>query len=162
MFIYWQFVTVSMGESIFGAAPKDPGYQEAVGWTGLVNGSYNLVTAISALFLIGLARKMGAKRLHAGALLLAALSLVALAHISNKFLVFVPMIGLGIAWASMLGVPYVMVVSMVPKDRAGVYMGVLNMMIVIPMLIETVTFGWILSTCSAARAAMRLLWRASC
>ena len=86
---------------------------------------------------------MGAKRRHAGALLLAALSLVALAHISNKFLVFVPMIGLGIAWASMLGVPYVMVVSMVPKDRAGVYMGVLNMMIVIPMLIETVTFGWI-------------------
>jgi maltose/moltooligosaccharide transporter len=98
MFIYWQFVTLSMGR------------------TGLVNGSYNLVTAIAALLLINAAQKFGAKRVHAAALLLAGASLVGLAHISNKFMVFVPMIGLGIAWASMLGVPYVMVVSMVPKN----------------------------------------------
>ena len=81
--------------------------------------------------------------MHAGALLLAGVALVALAHIGNKYMVFVPMIGLGIAWASMVGVPYIIVVSMVPKERSGVYMGILNMMIVIPMLIETVTFGWI-------------------
>jgi maltose/moltooligosaccharide transporter len=53
------------------------------------------------------------------------------------------MIGLGIAWASMLGIPYIMVASMVPKERAGVYTGIVNMMIVIPMLIESFTFGWI-------------------
>jgi maltose/moltooligosaccharide transporter len=53
------------------------------------------------------------------------------------------MIGLGIAWASMMGVPYIMVVSMVPKERHGVYMGIVNMMIVVPMLIETVSFGFI-------------------
>ena len=60
--------------------------------------------------------------------MLAAVALVALAHVTNKYLVFVPMIGLGIAWASMLGVPYIMAVSMVPKERVGVYMGILNMM----------------------------------
>jgi maltose/moltooligosaccharide transporter len=54
-----------------------------------------------------------------------------------------PMIGLGIFWASAVGVPYLMVASMVPAKRTGVYMGILNMMIVVPMLIETVTFGWI-------------------
>src|SRR4026207_145729 len=53
------------------------------------------------------------------------------------------MIGLGIFWASAVGVPYLMVASMVPAKRTGVYMGILNMMIVVPMLIETVTFGWI-------------------
>jgi maltose/moltooligosaccharide transporter len=55
----------------------------------------------------------------------------------------VPMILLGIAWASMMGIPYIMVASMVPKERLGVYMGIVNMMIVVPMLIQTVTFGWI-------------------
>jgi len=53
------------------------------------------------------------------------------------------MIGLGICWASMVGVPYLMVASMVPRSRTGVYMGILNMMIVVPMLVETFTFGWI-------------------
>ena len=53
------------------------------------------------------------------------------------------MIGLGICWASMVGVPYLMVASMVPRERTGVYMGILNMMIVVPMLIQTLTFGWI-------------------
>ncbi len=143
MFIYWQFVTVSIGRTVFGVGPKDPAYEQAVGWTGLVNGSYNLVTAIAALFLISLATRFGAKRVHAGALLIAGVALVGLAHVRSKYGVFIPMIGLGIAWASMVGVPYIMAVSMVPKERTGVYMGILNMMIVIPMLIETVTFGWI-------------------
>src|SRR4051812_3026270 len=53
------------------------------------------------------------------------------------------MIGLGIFWASAVGIPYLMVASMVPAKRTGVYMGILNMMIVVPMLVETVTFGWI-------------------
>jgi sugar transporter len=54
-----------------------------------------------------------------------------------------PMIGFGIAWASLMGVPYIMAVRMVPSNRYGVYMGILNMMIVLPQLLETVTFGWI-------------------
>ena len=105
MCIYWQFVTVSLAETAFGAAPDDPGYEAAVGWTGLVNGSYNPVTVVSALFLIAVAMKFGAKRVHSAALLLAGVSLVAFANITNQYLLFVPMIGLGIAWASMMGTP---------------------------------------------------------
>jgi len=98
---------------------------------------------VSALFLVGLASRIGAKRVHAVSLGLAAASLVWVAQISNQYLALVPMIGVGIFWASAVGIPYLMVASMVPAKRTGVYMGILNMMIVVPMLIQTVTFGWI-------------------
>src|SRR5829696_6350761 len=145
MFIYWQFLAVSLGETVFGATPEEggPAWDEAIAWSGLMNAGYNFVTMVSALFLVGFARRIGAKRVHAAALGLAAGSLIWLAQIDNKYLALVPMIGLGIFWASAVGVPYLMVASMVPAKRTGVYMGILNMMIVVPMLIQTVTFGWI-------------------
>jgi maltose/moltooligosaccharide transporter len=145
MFIYWQFLAVSIGETVFGANPEQggPAWDRAIAWSGLMNGAYNFVTMISALFLIGFSRRLGAKRVHAIALGLAAVALIWLAQIGNQYLALVPMIGLGIFWASAVGVPYLMVASMVPAKRTGVYMGILNMMIVVPMLIETVTFGWI-------------------
>ena len=143
MFIYWQFVSVSVAESVWNAAPDTPGYEEAAGWVGLMNGSYNFVTMLSALFLLPLCHRFGGKKVHAGTLALAALSLAWLSTIDNQLLTLVPMIGLGICWASMVGVPYLMVAGMVPRERTGVYMGILNMMIVVPMLIQTLTFGWI-------------------
>jgi len=145
MFIYWQFLAVSLGETIFNASPQEggPAWEDAIAWSGLENAAYNFVTMVSALFLVGLAHRIGAKRVHAIALGLAAGALIWLAQISNQYLALVPMIGLGIFWASAVGVPYLMVASMVPAKRTGVYMGILNMMIVVPMLIQTVTFGWI-------------------
>src|SRR3954464_11610265 len=145
MFIYWQFLAVSLGETVFHGTPEQGGtaWDDAIAWSGLMNGAYNFVTMVSALFLVGVAQRIGAKRVHAAALGLAALSLIWLAHISNQYVALVSMIGVGIFWASAVGVPYLMVASMVPAKRTGVYMGILNMMIVVPMLIETVTFGWI-------------------
>ena len=145
MFIYWQFLAVSLGETVFGATPEQggPAWDQAIAWSGLENATYNFVTMISALFLVGFAQRIGAKRVHAIALALAAVALIWLARIDNQYVALVPMIGLGIFWASAVGVPYLMVASMVPAKRTGVYMGILNMMIVVPMLIQTVTFGWI-------------------
>src|SRR3954462_7151061 len=145
MFIYWQFLAVSLGETIFGATPEQggPAWNDAIAWSGLENAAYNFVTMVSALFLVGFAQRMGAKRVHAAALGLAALSLIWLSRIDNQYVALLPMIGVGIFWASAVGIPYLMVASMVPAKRTGVYMGILNMMIVVPMLIQTVTFGWI-------------------
>lgn len=145
MFIYWQFLAVSLGETVFGAGPEQGGraWDDAIAWSGLQNGAYNFVTMVSALFLVGFAQRIGAKRVHAIALGLAALSLVWLARIDDQYIALVPMIGVGIFWASAVGVPYLMVASMVPAKRTGVYMGILNMMIVVPMLVQTLTFGWI-------------------
>src|SRR3954469_6693618 len=145
MFIYWQFIAVSIGETAFNANSElsGPSGSSAIAWSGLMNGTYNFFTMVSALFLVGFAQRIGAKRVHAIALGLAAVALIWVSHITNQYLALVPMIGLGIFWASAVGVPYLMVASMVPAKRTGVYMGILNMMIVVPMLIETVTFGWI-------------------
>ena len=143
MFIYWQFVATSIGESAFNTNPDQPRFQEAVGWVGAMNGTYNFVTIFAALGLIAVAARFGAKWIHAAALAGAAVGLIALSQIGNQYLALVPMILLGIAWASMMGIPYILVASMVPKERTGVYMGIVNMMIVVPMLVETLTFGWI-------------------
>ena len=142
--VYWQYVSLSIAKTVWHTTPSNEHlYSQAVAWTGLANASYNVVTFCVAFYLVGLARRYGAKWVHVGALLCAAVGLIWFAHISNRYLLFVPMIGLGIAWASMMGVPYIMVVSMIRKERYGVYMGIVNMMIVVPMLIETVTFGLI-------------------
>jgi maltose/moltooligosaccharide transporter len=157
MFIYWQFVSVSVAESVWNAAPDTPGYEEAAGWVGMMNGTYNFVTMLSALFLLPLCHRYGGKKVHAGTLALAGISLAALSTIDNQILTLVPMIGLGICWASMVGVPYLMVASMVPRERTGVYMGILNMMIVVPMLIQTLTFGWIFENLLGNRGTNALL-----
>lgn len=148
MFCYWQFISHSIAKSVWHTTMEENKqlYEEAVGWTGLVNGFYNIVTFLSAFALVGLARKYSAKYVHAACLLLAAISLMILPHVENKYFVFAPMIGFGIAWASMMGVPYIMVVSSVPKERYGVYMGIVNMMIVIPMILQNLSFGWIYKT----------------
>jgi maltose/moltooligosaccharide transporter len=147
MVCYWQYVSLSIAQSAFGVeSPDDPAYADAVSWTGLVNGWYNIVTFLVAFPLVALAKKRGAKLVHISCLLCASVGLLIFAQLSNKYLMFLPIIGLGIAWASIMGVPYIMAVRMIPSSRYGVYMGIINMMIVIPMLIQTVTFGAIYSS----------------
>ena len=147
MFVYWQFISLSIAKSVFNTTDaQSQAYREATTWTGLVNGSYNVVTFMVAFGLVSLAKKHGAKWVHTASLIFALVSLLILPHVTNKFLVFLPMIGFGISWASLLGVPYIMAVRMVPSNRYGVYMGILNMMIVLPQLLETVTFGFVYDT----------------
>ncbi|MBL7806561.1 MAG: MFS transporter [Saprospiraceae bacterium] len=143
LFIYWQYCSHSIAQSVWKTNSVDnPAlYEEAVGWTGLINGWYNIVTFLSAFGLVLLAKKYGPKKVHFMCLILAGLGLLAFANIENKHLLFAPMTGFGIAWASMMGVPYMLVVGSIPKERFGVYMGIINMMIVIPMIIQTLSFG---------------------
>ena len=75
---------------------------------------------------------------------MAAVGLLIFPHITDKNLLFIPMAGFGIAWASMMGIPYLLVVDKIPKERYGVYMGIINMMIVIPMILQNISFGYIL------------------
>jgi maltose/moltooligosaccharide transporter len=138
---YWQFIALSIAQSAFAPEQKE----EAVAWTGLVNGWYNIITFSVAFSLVAFARRRGAKVVHCVCLLMAAVGLFIVPSIDNKYLIFIPIIGLGIAWASIMGVPYIMAVRMIPSTRFGVYMGIINMMIVIPMLIQSLTFGPIFS-----------------
>jgi maltose/moltooligosaccharide transporter len=145
LFCYWQNSAKSIALSVWQETPIScpEKYEEAVGWNGLVNGWYNIVTFLSAFFLAALAQKFGAKRVHFICLLLAGIGLLIFPLLENKYALFIPMTGFGIAWASMMGIPYLLVVNQIPKERYGVYMGIINMMIVIPMILQTLTFGFI-------------------
>lgn len=146
LFCYWQNSSKSIALSVWNTTPEKniKLYGEAVGWTGLVNGWYNVVTFLVAFLLVGFAKKYSAKNVHFVCLLLAAIGFLIFPHIENKYLLFPAITGFGIGWASMMGIPYLMIVSQIPKERYGVYMGIINMMIVIPMFIQTITFGFIL------------------
>jgi maltose/moltooligosaccharide transporter len=146
LFCYWQNSSKSIALSVWNATPKvNPElYEKAVSWTGLVNGWYNIVTFLSALALANFAKKYGAKSVHMICLLLAAIGFLAFPHIENKNLLFFAISGFGVGWASMMGIPYLLVVSDIPKERYGVYMGIINMMIVIPMILQNISFGYIL------------------
>lgn len=147
LFCYWQNTSKSIAQSVWKTTPSGDKalYEEAVGWAGLVNGWYNVVTFLSAFFLVYLTKKFSPKKVHIACLLMAGIALILFPQIENKYLFFAPMTGFGIAWASMMGVPYLMVVNDIPKERYGVYMGIINMMIVIPMILQTTTFGFVLN-----------------
>ncbi len=146
LFCYWQNSSKSVALSVWHATPasNESLYEKAVSWTGLVNGWYNVVTFLCAFVLVWFAKKYSPKLVHFGCLVLAGLGFLAFPHIGNKYFLFPAITGFGIGWASMMGIPYLMVVSKIPKERYGVYMGIINMMIVIPMFIQTTTFGYIL------------------
>jgi maltose/moltooligosaccharide transporter len=145
LFCYWQNSSKSIAQSIFHTTTENKElYGEAVALAGSVNGWYNIITFASAFALVGFAKKYSAKWVHFICLVIASVGFMAFPFIENKLLLYVAISGFGIGWASMMGVPYLLVVSQIPKERYGVYMGIINMLIVVPMLIQTVTFGYIM------------------
>jgi maltose/moltooligosaccharide transporter len=146
LFVYWQFSSLSVAQTIFeipvgSAMNQHADFSKAVSFTGLLNATYNIVTFIVALLLMRVLARFSAYKVHAFALGIAAIGLFQFSQTQHQGLQLINMIGLGIAWASIMGVPYLMVVKELPREKYGVYMGIINMMIVIPMLIETLTFG---------------------
>jgi maltose/moltooligosaccharide transporter len=146
LFCYWQNSSKSIALSVWKITPQSNPelYEKAVGLTGLVNGWYNVVTFLCAFGLAWFAKKYSPKLVHFSCLLLAGIGLLAFPHIEIKQFLFPAITGFGIGWASMMGIPYLMVVSKIPKERYGVYMGIINMMIVVPMLLQSISFGYIL------------------
>ncbi len=146
LFCYWQNSSKSIALSVWDATPmgNEEAYGQAVSWSGLVNGWYNIVTFLVAFLLVGLTKKYSPKHVHALCLLVAAIGFLAFPHIANKYLLFFAITGFGVGWASMMGIPYLIVVPDIPKEKYGVYMGIINMMIVIPMIFQTLSFGFVL------------------
>ncbi|SDE44208.1 MFS transporter [Cellulophaga baltica] len=152
LFVYWQFITplfrTTMGYDISTAASQ----------SAKMSLTYNIVTAVVALVLVPLTLKFGGKKVYALSLFGTGMALFAIPYISDPILVLIPMVLFGIGWAAMMGIPYTMVSKIVPQDRRGVYMGILNMMIVIPMGIQTVTFGPIFKNLLGGSAVNAILF----
>ena len=144
LFIYWQKITGSLALSVYNTSDGfSPAYQSADLLKGQIGATYNFIAFFSAFFLAMIGKKYGPKWVHAACLALAGIGLIWLHTVQIKSTAFIPMIGMGLCWASMMGNPYIMLAGSIPPNRTGVYMGIFNMFIVIPMLIQTFTFDWV-------------------
>ncbi|MCU0647657.1 MAG: MFS transporter [Gemmatimonadaceae bacterium] len=140
MFCYWQYIALAIASTLFQTSdPSSAGFREAGLVTGQVGSFYNFIAFVSAFAMVPFTRRLGAKMMHAICLTLGGLAMLAIPSIGGKAMLFLPMIGIGLTWASMMGNPYVMLAGSIPAERTGVYMGIFNMFIVIPMMIQIFT-----------------------
>jgi maltose/moltooligosaccharide transporter len=160
MFCYWQYLTSTLSLSLFGTLDQaTDGFKQAQVLTGQMNGTYNIICFTLAFALVPLASRIGAKGVHFVSLILGGIGLLAIPYLSITDILFsIPnpfgtgsiaiytlylyTIGLGIAWASMLAMPYQLLASSIPKNKTGVYMGIFNMFIVVPMIIQIFTMQY--------------------
>ena len=140
MMCYWIYIVPSLALTVFGTTEAStPGFREAGLLNGQIGGFYNFIAFLAAFAMVPFTRRFGPKVMHALCLMLAALGMWMLPGITDRWMLFLPMVGIGLAWASIMGNPYVMLADSIPPERAGVYMGIFNIFIVIPMLIQMVT-----------------------
>ncbi len=132
----WQFFGLAVARHVF-LAPNEgsPLFAEGTEWGGLCFAAYNVVCFVVAFLLPSLAKSTSRKTIHTIALLCGGIGLISVFFISNKYMLFASMAGVGIAWASILSMPYVILSTAVPPARMGVYMGVFNLFIVIPQIV---------------------------
>jgi maltose/moltooligosaccharide transporter len=132
----WQFFSLAVARHVFLAPDeRSPLFARATEWGGLCFAVYNVVCFVVAFLLPSLAKGTSRKTVHIIALLCGGIGLISVLFITNKWLLFMSMAGVGIAWASILSMPYVMLSTAVPPARMGVYMGVFNLFIVIPQIV---------------------------
>lgn len=154
MFCYWQYLTSALSLSLYDTLDQSTVYfNQAQLLTGNLNGTYNIICFVIAFALIPIARNLGAKRLHFISLAIGGVALLCMPLLNDTTVLFtIPIgsgivvsqiylfsFGLGITWASMMAMPYEMLASSIPKGKTGVYMGIFNMFIVIPMIIQIFT-----------------------
>lgn len=138
MFCYWQYVTFSLARSVFGGADADA-VRAATLVNGRLGGFYNAVAFVAALALVPITRRLGVRPVHALCMAASGAAMLVLPAVANERFAYLPMIGIGLGWASLMGSPYVMLAGSIPPERTGVYMGIFNMFIVVPMLVQSLT-----------------------
>lgn len=140
MFLYWQYVSLSISTSLYGTTEAtDPRYLQATLISQQLGVAYNAVAFAGALLLIPLVRRSGPERVHAGCLLASGIAMTVIAASTSTTLIFAAALGIGLGWAGMMGNTYAMLARSIPRERNGVYMGIFNMFIVVPMLIQSLT-----------------------
>jgi maltose/moltooligosaccharide transporter len=137
----WFYYALSVAYHVFGAtSTTDPAFGEGKDFAGLTLSYYSVITFAFAFILPVIANKLGRKLTHVVCLLAGATGLITVAFVTNKYWLFGCMTGVGIAWASILSMPYAMLSSVLPKDKIGIYMGIFNFFIVLPEIIAAVGY----------------------
>jgi maltose/moltooligosaccharide transporter len=146
LFLMWFYYTTAVGVNIFGgkADSSDPIFAEGADFASLTLSFYSVVTLGFAFVLPFIADKLGRKLTHSLCLLCGALGLISVSWVHDKNMLFVSMVGIGIAWSSILSMPYAMLSGCLPKNKVGIYMGIFNFFIVLPEIIASLGFGWLM------------------
>ena len=144
LFGMWVFTTPAIAHHIYGLPitdSKSEAYQNAGDWVGVLFGIYNLVSAFYAFALPYIAKKFGRKLTHSISLIIGGFGLISIYFVPNEDWLVLSMIGVGIAWASILSMPYAILAGTVAPMKMGVYMGIFNFFIVIPQIINALIGG---------------------
>jgi maltose/moltooligosaccharide transporter len=144
LFGMWVFTTPAIAQHVFGTAVDDSKselYNNAGNWVGVLFGVYNAVGMIYALLIPLVANKLGRKLTHSISLLCGALGLMGVFFITDQYWLILPMIGIGIAWGSILSMPYAILAPSLPAHKMGVYMGIFNIFITLPQIVNGVFSG---------------------
>lgn len=145
LFLMWFYYTTAVAVNVFGGKDaSDPIYATGADFGSLTLAYYSVVTFLFALVLPSIADKLGRKLTHALCLLCGAIGLISVSWIHDKYLLYAAMTGIGIAWSSILSMPYAMLSGSLPKDKVGIYMGIFNFFIVLPEIIASLGFGWLM------------------
>lgn len=144
LFSMWIYTTSAVTRHIYGATDATSvAYNEGADWVSLLFAVYNGVAAVVAFSLPWLAKRSSRRFTHMVCLVIGGISLISIYFLSNPDLLLLPMIGIGIAWASILSMPYAMLAGALPADKMGYYMGVFNFFIVIPQIVAATILGFI-------------------
>ena len=144
LFTMWVFTTSALATHHFGLAPDDTTsaeFNKAGDLTGHLFGLYNLFAIPFAFLLTPIAKAIGKKQTHALALFMGGLGLISMFFIKDTGMLWISMIGLGFAWASILAMPYAMLIDAIPQRKMGVYMGIFNFFIVMPQIVNGIFGG---------------------
>ena len=142
LFSLWIYTTSAVTSHIYGTSDTaSHAYNEGANWVGVLFGIYNGVAAVVAFLLPLLAKATSRKLTHALCLIIGGISLISISLIGNPWLLVLPMAGIGIAWASILSMPYAMLTGALPQNKMGVYMGIFNFFIVIPQILAASILG---------------------
>jgi len=142
LFSMWVYTTPAIAEHIYHIKAGDTSshaYNTAGNWVGVLFGVYNIVSAAYALLLPKIVRKSSRKKTHAFSLMMGGLGLISIFFIQNDYLLILSMVGIGLAWGSILAMPYAILSSAIPARKIGVYMGIFNLFITMPQIVSGIS-----------------------
>ena len=145
LFMMWVYATDGIAENVWHTTdPLSEAYNEAGNWNGVLSGVYGIFAVFFSMIMARIADKFGRKKVYSIALLLGALGLASMYIFDDKYMLLISMLGVGIAWAAILAMPYAILSAALPASKMGVYMGIFNATITIPQIVAGLTGGLIL------------------
>lgn len=165
LFSMWVFSTPAIAQHIYQLPIGDSSsetYNDAANWVGVIFGVYNLVSAIYAFFLPAIAYRFGRKKTHAFSLIAGGIGLISIYFMPSPEWLLLSMIGVGIAWASILAMPYAILAGSIPHQKMGIYMGIFNFFITLPQITNGIVGGLIVKNLFQNQAILALVMGGVC